>query len=158
VKRRTRLNAAMVIGTGAWVLLISCFLLPPEAVNAAEDKPAGIALPVGVKYSAEKLRDPFEPYVKKKEPMLSTQQLTKQEDFKPPSMTIQGISWGGRYPQAIVNNKVVRVGDTVSDAVVVEIRRDGIVFSFKNRQFGVMAPALDPASQKTKTSKYRTRK
>ena len=145
--RINRSNLVWVCGVAAGLLatvvLVSSWAQTEEKPEAGAPK-----IKVAGKYTSEKLRDPFEPYVKKKEPMLTPQQLVK-EDFTPPALKIQGISWGGRYPQAIVNDKVVKVGDLINGAQVVEIRHDGIVFSFKNRQFGMMSPALTPETQKT---------
>ena len=65
-------------------------------------------------YNASDLRDPFESYIKKGEHPEDGKQSTavfanQQVEKAPPSLTVQGLVWGGNFPQAIINNKVVRI-------------------------------------------------
>ena len=58
-------------------------------------------------------------------------------DLKPPSFTINGIVWDTDMPQAIVNSKIVGIGDVVDDSKVVNINEFGIEVLFKGKRFKV---------------------
>lgn len=113
----------------------ACFLavsiaLPPAF---AQDEHAR------VEYAAEGLRDPFQTCIVK-EPQKVVEALPEEsvEVVKPlPAFSVQGIFWGGRFPQAIVNNKVIREGDIIEEAKVVRISRDSIKVLFANREFSL---------------------
>jgi hypothetical protein len=63
-------------------------------------------------------------------------------------LIVQGLIWGGSFPQAIVNNKIVKVGDTVDGANVTAIDKDGVTVLFQEREY-----KLSPLTIKTKSSK-----
>lgn len=50
-------------------------------------------------------------------------------------VVLSGIVWGKDKPTAIINNSIVRVGDTVSGNVVVRIQRDRVVLNDGNNDF-----------------------
>ncbi len=92
--------------------------------------------PKAAEYKAEGFDDPF------KEEAEGLKQEEKKEERKPlPELIIQGIVWGGGFPQAIINNKVVRVGDTIAEARVVDISNKGLILSFQGRQYNLSSPA-----------------
>lgn len=88
------------------------------------------------KYSAQNLRDPF------KEPQQEdTQQL---QEVQLPEMKVQGVIWGTKIPQAIINNTVVKPGDVVFGGVkILEIKPEGIVVFFKNRNYNLSSPVFE---------------
>lgn len=45
------------------------------------------------------------------------------------AFVLKGLVWNSDTPQAIVNNKVVKIGDEVNGMRVVAIRQDGVEFS-----------------------------
>lgn len=142
-----RANARVSVSRNRWYktavfAALACAAAGAMICVAAEGTDEFVVRP-NVSYTADQLEgviDPFEPAVKKEEPLLTTQELIEQGDFVPPELTIQAIIWGGPFPQAIVNDRIVRVGDVISEAMVVDIHSDGIVFSYKNKQFGVASP------------------
>lgn len=94
-----------------------------------------------VEYKAENLRDPFMGYLPKpkdlgtgpgkdREPVIAPPQIRPL-----PPLTIQGIIWGGKFPQAIINNKVVKTGDFIDEVKIIEINKEGITVSFDNRKY-----------------------
>jgi len=98
--------------------------------------PAPILRPV-VEYLAENLRDPF------REPRQDKNKEEGVSQTKLPDLKVQGIIWGTDIPQAIINNKVVKVGDTIAGGVrVVEINKDGVSVFFKNRNYNLSSPAI----------------
>ncbi len=54
-------------------------------------------------------------------------------ELKPPDLKITGLVWNTSRPQAIINDKVVDVGDTVDEAIIVAINKTGIEVSFDGK-------------------------
>jgi len=52
-----------------------------------------------------------------------------------PELTIEGIIWNSHMPQAIVNGKIVRIGDIVKDVEIIDIKRNGIVVGSNGEKF-----------------------
>lgn len=85
-----------------------------------------------IEYKSEGLRDPFQDEKREiiEEPV--------QVETKPlPSLQIEGVVWGGSLPQAIINNRVMRVGDTVEGARITDINQSGVTVFFENRQYNL---------------------
>jgi len=90
-----------------------------------------------VEYKSIDLADPF----RYPETENSKQQGEKISARPLPGMGVQGIIWGGNFPQAIVNNKVVKVGDAIEGACITDIQKDGITVLFDNQQYTIYAPS-----------------
>jgi len=80
-------------------------------------------------YNAEGLRDPFGIEEKVQGPEESGQEVA----VSLPQLDVQGLVWGG-IPQAIINNRIVRVGDTLEGARVIKIDKNGVTVSFNNKE------------------------
>ncbi len=50
-----------------------------------------------------------------------------------PNITINGIIWNSERPQAIINGKIVDVGDTIAEIYITAIRKTGIDGRFDGR-------------------------
>ncbi|MGE5308064.1 MAG: hypothetical protein ACM3OC_03185 [Deltaproteobacteria bacterium] len=109
---------------------------------------AGVARPglcqeeegVPPKYTAEALRNPFKPYVVKAPPASVIPET--EIVYKPlPSFDVQGVFWGGSFPQAILNGKIVKEGDIIEEAKIIGISKDKIRFMFANREFFITPPS-----------------
>jgi hypothetical protein len=102
-----------------------------------------------VEYVAGNLRDPFNPsgITRESEPQGPVQVVTKTVE-NPPALTVQGLVWGGTFPQAIINNKVVKEGDIVEGAKIISIEKKGITVFFKGGQFNLGAPKQEDKSEK----------
>lgn len=88
-------------------------------------------------YESGDLKDPFtQPVIKKEE--AKQKQMIK---IQPPLLTVQGVIWGGRFNQAIINNKVLKAGDTIQGAKILSIDRNGVVVLFEGMQFNLSSPA-----------------
>jgi hypothetical protein len=102
----------------------------PVATGAGIERPR-------MEYGAKALRDPFKGYEKR-------QRFTAAEPSSAkrplPSLQLQGLIWGGEFPQAVVNNKVVNVGDSVEGAKVIKINRDGIEVLFDGAPYAIASP------------------
>lgn len=93
-----------------------------------------------VEYGAQGLRDPFLPLITEKKTEGAS--LSQQIEVKSlPALTVQGLIWGGAFPQAIINNKVVKVGDTIGEVKIIEISKEGVTVLFANREHKLSSPA-----------------
>ncbi len=53
-----------------------------------------------------------------------------------PQMSLQGFTWGYQ-PRAIINNQVVKKGDRISGAEVLEIRKEGVILIYQGKIFTI---------------------
>ncbi|MDD4900268.1 MAG: hypothetical protein PHT31_06170 [Candidatus Omnitrophica bacterium] len=98
-------------------------------------KPSGLARQK-VEYHTEGARDPFKPL------KIEMEESVEEEGPQTlPDLKIQGVVWGGSFPQAIINNKVVKVGETIDKAKVIDINKDGITVLFSGRKYNIYSPA-----------------
>ncbi len=120
-----------------WFFSIACvFILLGVGLAQTPTQPAPVRLGK-VEYKAEDLDDPFG-WQEVKEPVKE-----EKVELRPaPSLTIQGLVWGGHFPQAIVNNKVLRVGDTIEGARIVDINKEGVVLYFDGQQYNITSPGI----------------
>jgi len=132
-------SQTMVSRPISFISMVSSF----RTVEAAEaTAPEGSQGGNKIEYKSEDLRDPF-----KKEKIEIKEQPQEQMETKPlPSMQIQGIVWGGGFPQAIINNRVVRVGDTIEGVQITDINKNGVTVFFENRQY-TLSPSSPVSSQ-----------
>ena len=132
-------------GTLLTLLLVSAWgILNPRlglAQKKAEADTLTRLLKSDVAYQADEFRDPFKSTIVSDTaaPRDSVNPLVPE--VSPPELKVQGIFWGGDFPQAIVNDKVVKVGDEVNGAQIVSIEKDIITVFFVNRQFKISSPA-----------------
>ncbi len=112
-----------------------------EGKVAAEGSREKIERPV-VKYQAEELRDPFKEYVSESEKSKISKKASPEEaSVFISTLKIQGIICGGKFPQAIINDKIVKVGDMIAEARVVEINKEGVSLFLDNRIHKISSPA-----------------
>lgn len=85
-------------------------------------------------YSAENVRDPFESYIKEIQVINNS---VVDENVVLPELTVQAVVWGGPFPQAIVNDIILRINDTVGDteAKVIGISKSRVDFEYKRVLF-----------------------
>lgn len=104
-----------------------------------------------VEYRADKLRDPFRTYLKKEEPKEVPQEITLvKPKLDLEKLNVQGIIWGGKIPQAIINNKVLTIGDLIEGAEILSIEKKGITLSYSGAIFDLIAPAQDSGKKEVK--------
>jgi len=91
-----------------------------------------------VKYSADSLKDPFEVYSEKKK----EQEPEAKLKAKPlPPLTVQGIIWGTPLPQAIINGKVLKIGDMIDGVEITRIDKEGVEVFYAGRSYFLASPA-----------------
>jgi hypothetical protein len=132
--------AGIIILIAASLTGMSLAVDPVWGQDGGQKSPDSLVTPVT--YTSENLRDPFEGYIVEEAVPVPVGSL-EDEETVPPVLKISGISWGSSFPQAIVNDKVVRAGDRVDDVEIVSIKKEGLVFLYNKRQFVIPAPGLN---------------
>lgn len=96
-----------------------------------------------LEYNAYNLRDPFEDLLARKEAeeLKKKAEAEKDTTVTPLSLTIQGVVWGGPTPQAIINDRVVKKGDLIEEAEIIDIAKDGVTILYKKRIYRLSSPA-----------------
>lgn len=97
-----------------------------------------------IEYAAADLKDPFQTARKPKEatPQLEAEEPVSVSEEIVHNLVIQGIVWGVAQPQAIINNKVVKIGDTIIEgASITKIDKEGIVILVGNQEYSLPSPA-----------------
>lgn len=113
-----------------------------------------------------KFKDPFVSFLPKKEkPVQSTQDIKpiitvkeKEQNITLPPLTITGVVWNTDYPQAIINQRVVSIGDTIDNIKITAIAKAGIEVTYLGVSF-ILKPEwnfkpkkmTDPLSSESKT-------
>ncbi len=91
-----------------------------------------------ISYDPSGLKDPFKaPVIGVKD----SEQAAENVQEALPALNVQGVIWGTDTPQAIVNNKVVKTGDSIEGAEIVFIDKSGIRVFFANAEHFISAPA-----------------
>ncbi|MFA5357148.1 MAG: hypothetical protein WC301_07115 [Candidatus Omnitrophota bacterium] len=104
---------------------------------AQDDKAGGIT-----EYKSGGLRDPFQ------QDVVEIIEPEIQAEPRPlPLLEVQGMVWGGRMPQAIINNKVVKIGDMIEGVRIAAIDKGGIVVFFDNQPHTLSVPVKKGLSE-----------
>ncbi len=64
------------------------------------------------------------------------------QEIKVTDLKLQGIFWGSSNPQAIINRKIVSVGDQVEDAEVEAITKESVTLSRNGQEFELKPEVL----------------
>ena len=59
-----------------------------------------------------------------------------------PTLVVQGVVWGTSLPQAIINGQVMKIGDTIEKARIIDITKDGVVIFFGGREHTILSPGM----------------
>lgn len=103
-----------------------------------------------IEYVTEGTKEPFLDYFTKNEPAAPTQaeaaaQAAKKEQLKPkpalPDLAVQGIIWGGNVPCAIINNKVVKEGESIDGVKLIKIEKENIEVLYQGWNYSLSSPA-----------------
>lgn len=95
----------------------------------------------GISYTADKFRDPFVNSVQADISIQSGGPKLNIPEVPLPPMVIQGIFWGGKFPQAIINEKIVKVGEKIDGAQILSIEKDSVTVFFGTKNFVLPSPA-----------------
>jgi len=65
-----------------------------------------------------------------------TESVEETETFNPSvPLIVQGVIWGGAMPQAIINNRVINIGNVIEGAKVIDINKKGVVLLYKDHNY-----------------------
>lgn len=64
-----------------------------------------------------------------------------EETVKLPPFVINGLVWGTAVPQAIINGKVLKIGDTIEEVRIVTIDKTGVGVLFEGKPVKVASPS-----------------
>ena len=100
-----------------------------------------------VEYTSQGLRDPFRsPF----ETLRPDDRSELPEDtplqYGLAHLRVQGLVWGTSMPQAIINNTVVRVGEVIGGAEVLDIRKEGVFVLYEGQQY-IVRPIIPKKSR-----------
>lgn len=104
--------------------------VPSEVKEADKEKEE----PPSDEYTAEDKKDPLDLPQTFRE-MVSQLLTPKPESIVLPKLAISGVVWGSSSPQAIINGKILKKGDIIEEAEILEIGKQGVVVLYKGRQF-----------------------
>lgn len=102
---------------------------------------------------SETYRDPFKSLLLEKQ-----KETTGDQSVGLPSLdlTVQGVLWGGEFPQAIINQSVYREGDKLKeflDAVVYKIEKQTVSILYGGRIYKIVVVSAQTAIEVAKTAK-----
>ncbi|MCM8791628.1 MAG: hypothetical protein NC826_00510 [Candidatus Omnitrophica bacterium] len=122
-------------------IFVSYVLISRGIICAEEKKNSDFLSPSSVRYTSYNLRDPFEDYLI---PKMKLQSKKEEKTQLPPAVSIQGVIWQGTVPMAIIDNKVVKVGDTIAVRneliKITEINKEGVKFLYQGNEFSLLSP------------------
>ncbi|MDD5130227.1 MAG: hypothetical protein PHS66_04150 [Candidatus Omnitrophica bacterium] len=103
-----------------------------------------------VEYKSAQLRDPFKTYFVKEElkPVVEEKTEEARPEIDRSRLKVQGIIWGVKVPQAIINDKVLTIGDLIEGAEIVSIEKTGVTLSFNGAIFDLAAPGIGSSKDK----------
>ena len=67
-----------------------------------------------------------------------------------PKLELQGIVWGTPKPQVIINRQILSVGDTIQEARIVAVTREGVMVSSGGQEVLLKLPGLRGQSSSEK--------
>lgn len=92
-------------------------------------------------YRSFNLRDPFQgPAIENDAQLKPPIEEAPEEPL--PSLSVEGVIWGGSVTQAIINGKIVKVGDNIQGAQVVTINDMGVTVYFGKKTYVLPSPRL----------------
>ena len=127
----------------AYVFFTTLFIAGPFVICATAAKENTTEAKLNLEYKAGKFRDPFGVLFEGNvsgQGQEETQGPTEEQALSAPHLKVEGIVWGGRFPQAIVNDKVVKIGDKIAGLRIISIDKDGIIAFFQGRRYKYLCP------------------
>jgi len=143
------------------LIFILTLLISSAHIVFAENNDDGIILRPVIVYNSGDLRNPFSNLFQlskeKEEQSIQAPKEIIEPQVPMPSLEnfkVQGAIWGGKFPQVIINNKMLKIGDLIDDFEIVNIEKKGITLSFNgmiaNLNFTGYTPALGKGDKEEK--------
>ena len=87
-------------------------------------------------------RDPFQPpAAATAEPVTAGLRGDSDRNGAGSPLRLQGIVWGVQPPKAIINDRIVTIGESVNGAQVIAIDRDGITVDYQGQRAVLRLPS-----------------
>jgi len=125
------------------IFVISVLVFMAKYSEAVPETLPEVSLRPNIEYKAQDLKDPFQPPREEKKPEEEPKTEITPEvipEIPLPSLEIQGLVWGGNLAQAIINKKIIRIGDMIEGARIIDINKEGIIISFNKREYNLPSP------------------
>ncbi|MDD3088235.1 MAG: hypothetical protein PHP89_06705 [Candidatus Omnitrophica bacterium] len=91
-----------------------------------------------IEYRARGLRNPFQqPISSTEDKPGKTEEPASVEVASLPVLNVQGIIWQGNPKQAIINNRVMKVGDSLDNIDVIDISKEGVTVLYAGVQHNI---------------------
>jgi hypothetical protein len=138
------------------LISIAALLMSFARMVFADNSNEGVISRPVIEYSSGDLRDPFNDlfYLEKEKEKQSVQvpqeSIPDEPMFSLENFKVQGVIWGGKFPQAIINNKVLKVGDLIEGAEIVSIEKEGITLNFSGRLANLVVSGNTPIAKESK--------
>lgn len=109
----------------------------PQAPEKAEQKDR----------EEEVLRNPFQSFLPRKKEeqkiidvasvsdVTAEAQETTEDAFDFASLDVSGLVWGAVKPKAIIDGEIYGVGDTVREAKIINISKEGVLFEYNEQKY-----------------------
>lgn len=97
--------------------------------SATVESPSETRPLTGFIYNDHGKKDPFTPPVVKA--------IEKQDTDALAGVRLEGIIWDEKNPIAVVNDKVVGIGDVISGAKIIEIKENEVIFDVNGQRISV---------------------
>ncbi|MEA3560776.1 MAG: hypothetical protein U9R31_03295 [Candidatus Omnitrophota bacterium] len=91
-----------------------------------------------VEYTGKNYRNPLETPLELTKP-LKKDKTTKKVEL--PAFEVQGMVWGGKRPQAVINGQVLEKGDIIQGAEIMGVCKRGVIFLYQNEEF-IVRPVI----------------
>lgn len=99
-------------------------------------------------YTASQYRDPLVSLLPQPKSERAPEQAAEQP--KPvvvaPALKVEGMLWGGRRPQVLIDGRLYQIGDTVQHSQIMDISRDGVTVMSQGATFVLRPPATAETS------------
>ena len=111
------------------------------ALGANPAAPVAVSTPPEEEETLEDVPDPFVSSFPPKPEAAGTEKSSApsaaelKDEFDYSSLKVTGIVWGAENPKAIIDGNVMGIGDTVKEAKIVDISKEGILFDYKSKQY-----------------------
>ena len=91
-----------------------------------------------IEYRARGLRNPFQqPVSTTEEKPAKAEESVAIDPVSLPVLNVQGIIWQGNPKQAIINNRVVKVGDSLDNIDIIDISKEGVTVLYAGVQHNI---------------------
>lgn len=140
-KQQQKIIIIVLLGVFLILMLRSRLAENKEKSKAASAKAAAgqssgeiqVSLPgnVIIEFNPKSAKDPFKSPVRKKPKNVETREV--KVDLPP--MSIKGIIWDVDMPQAVINDKVFKVGDDINGAEIVSIEKGAVYLKYRGNDF-----------------------